>query len=776
MFTSIFVLGVSRFSIIGQGIDDAFRLVFGWTKYLIYLLAILTMVQVLLGKTIWWKKPTKGRTYWQIIWIVFNLYWTLGIVGIIIWNVQQDTFLKYETYHVDKLVPDFVDNWYQESIYQYKIINAKDFFKYHQVFSRVLDSGGVLGVSIASIFAYLSIFGAIIVNLFSWFLVITYLIHNQPWFYFLTYERRNRIRWKNLNEDKKYRIQTNIIDEIEDQDMTIELQTAKKIQIQDENKANTIDQLNKDHQQLVKQKSEETIQTVKIDLDQEQPEPTQEEWKTPHEDEKFLNWMQTSENNLPKETEPPKSVDTFQEEEQLPMPSVSLFSDWDGTREKEKAMINQAQAKSNADKIRQVFNQYRVEAKINNWQVGPRVTRYEVHLPMGTKVQKILELEKEFKLILGEERIRFEAPIVGQSQAVGIEVPNQYATLVNWKEVAAKINQNSNQLLLGIGKDLTGQIEKIELNSLPHLLVAGSTGGGKTMCLLTIISSLIYQHSPQNLKLLLIDPKMVELAIFNGVPHLITPVVTETRVVPAYLDKIITEINNRFNTFRQQEVVNIDEFNQKVDQKAKMPWITVVIDELADLILIQQKTLENKIVRIGQIGRAAGVFMVIATQRPSVDVITGLIKTNIPGRIAFSVPNHTDSRTILNFSGAERLMGKGDMLYIKTGAKPKRIQGTSIQREDINNLVQFWKNQDYQNYFWKEFADVVETVDETSNLYEEVKKYVTSLDQVSISLLQRRFNLGFNRAANIFDKLEAEKIIGPSDGDKKPRKVIKNQS
>ena len=779
--TTFFLLGVTRFSIVGQSFDDVLRLIFGWTKYFIYLLPLL----IIIVKKNRAGKPISKKTVLKMIWISFNLYWTFGLIGAIMWNVEQNQALEYSAYGIDKLVPNFVNNWYENSIYPYynQIVDVKDFFSYHQYFSRSFDSGGVLGITIASLSSYLSIFGGSLLNIFIWFLAISYLLHNYVWFYFLRYEQRSKIRWKNLNENKKFRIQTNIIDEIEDQDITIELQTAKKIQIQDENNdATNINQINKGHLQLVKGKAKEEVQTAKIDLGHNDNDRSSTDnntdWEKPDEDKTFIDWIDTNETGEIDEKKKEENEFLVEPTVKSGMPSATLFSNLNEDREKEKILINQNQAKSNGNKIYQVFTQYRVEATIHNWQVGPQVTRYEIHLKMGTKVQKVLELEKELKLILGEERLRFETPIPGQSQAVGIEVPNPYVTLVNWKEIAKTIIQNSNQLFLGIGKNLTGGVEKISLNGLPHLLVAGSTGGGKTMCLLAIICSLIYQQSPDNLKLLLIDPKRVELAIFNEIPHLITPVITDTNLVANALDKIIAEINKRFQIFRDEEVVNIDEFNVKVEINKKMPKIVLIVDELADLILTYQKNIENKIVKIGQIGRAAGVFMVVATQRPSVDIITSLIKTNLPGRIAFRVPSHNDSRTILNFGGAEQLTGQGDMLYVQSGAKPKRIQGTWIERRDINELVQFWKKQNYQDYFWKEFNSPLqkEAEDQNDFLYKEVKLYVQSLEQVSISLLQRRFNLGFNRAAKLFDRLEAENIIVPNNNDNKARRVIKQET
>ena len=669
-------------------------------------------------------------------------------------------------------MPEFIDNWYENSVYNYQMINAKDFFNYHQYFSQVSDGGGVFGVFLASVSAYLHIIGGWILNSLFWFLAISYWIHNYAIFYFLSYEQRTKIRWNNLNEDQKYRIQTNIIDEIEDQDMTIELQTAKKIQIQDdENQGKNIDQINKTHQQRIRERTqEETIETMKINLQTETKEGNKTTWTKPKIDQTFVDWVKEDEEN--EDTNWTKSNNSSNDIDPV-LPSIDLFTDLDQEKEKEKIIFNQTKAKSNVDKIYEVFKQYQVDAKINAWQVGAQVTRYEIQLKMGTKVQKILELEKELQLRLGEDKLRFEAPILGRPQAVGIEVPNFYVTLVGWKEVAKKIDQTSNKLLLGIGKDLMGEVKTIALNKQPHLLVAGSTGGGKTICLLTIICSLIYQRTPETLKLLLIDPKRVELAIFNKIPHLLTPVVTETKLVSTVLDKVINEINKRFDLFGQYEVVKIEEYNAKVQPEQRIPAIVVVIDELADLILTHQKSIEDKIVRIGQIGRAAGVFMVLATQRPSADIITSLIKTNVPGRIAFSVPSYNDSRTILNFSGAEQLRGEGDMLYVCGGEKPKRLQGTWVKREDIKNLVQFWQNKNYENYFWEEFDNLTEESENNSDVYEKVKKFVQDLEQVSISLLQRRFNLGFNRAANIFERLTSDKIIETDNGDKKPRKVIK---
>jgi len=425
-----------------------------------------------------------------------------------------------------------------------------------------------------------------------------------------------------------------------------------------------------------------------------------------------------------------------------------------------------------------------VNAKVSQIRIGPAVTQYEVQPAMGVKVSRIVNLHNDIALALAAKDIRIEAPIPGKS-AVGIEVPNQSVSMVTLREVLEASPVNDNKLKVVLGRDISGEAITAELDKMPHLLVAGATGSGKSVCINGIITSILMNAKPHEVKLMMIDPKMVELNVYNGIPHLLTPVVTNPQKAAQALQKIVGEMERRYDLFSHTGTRNIKGYNtylerqnQEMNEKnAKLPYIVVIVDELADLMMVASKDVEAAIMRLAQMARAAGIHLIIATQRPSVDVITGLIKANIPSRIAFSVSSAVDSRTILDSQGAEKLLGKGDMLYLPYGqSKPTRIQGAFLSDAEVEAIVQFVTRQQSANYVEEMTpADVKESeTNSEDELYQEVYAFVIEKQKASASLLQRQFRIGYNRAARLIDELEANGVIGPATGSK-PRAVLIEQ-
>ncbi len=424
--------------------------------------------------------------------------------------------------------------------------------------------------------------------------------------------------------------------------------------------------------------------------------------------------------------------------------------------------------------------------------IGPAVTQYELEIKSGTKLTAVTSLNRELALALAAKDIRIEAPIPGK-RTIGIEVPNKSTTSVCVREVLERVpsSLSESKLLTVLGKDIMGEPKWMEINKTPHLLVAGSTGSGKSVCINSIITSLLMRSKPDEVKLVLIDPKKVELSMYNGVPHLMAPVVTDARKANIVLKKIVVEMERRYDEFESTGTKNIAGYNALVESKnknltdenklRKMPFIVVIIDELADLMLVAAKEVEDSIMRITQMARAAGIHLIVATQRPSTDVITGVVKANIPSRISFAVSSGIDSRTILDATGAEKLLGKGDMLFLPQGENaPIRIQGTFISDEEIKRVVDYTISRQKAHYDETLTMDddemnatsMVDEHDATEEpLYNEIVEFVVTTGKASASLLQRRFRLGYNRAARCIDLLEERGIIGPANGSK-PREVL----
>ena len=464
------------------------------------------------------------------------------------------------------------------------------------------------------------------------------------------------------------------------------------------------------------------------------------------------------------------------------LPRLSIL---DSVQRKSRTSTNATVAKQQGQKLIDILYEYGVNAKLVQIHIGPSVTKFEIKPELGVRVSKISNLANDIKMALAATDLRIEAPIPGKS-AVGIEIPNVEKTPVQMKELMQLIPKefDSKKLLFCLGKDLTGDNVYGELNRMPHLLIAGATGSGKSVCVNSIICSLLLRTKPDEVKMILIDPKKVEFTPYNDVPHLLAPVITDGDLANKGLKVVVEMMDHRYDLFGNLGVRNIQAYNEYVlnhpDEHLKpLPRLVVIIDELADLMLVAAKEVEASIQRITQLARAAGIHLVVATQRPSVDVITGVIKANIPSRIAFAVSQAVDSRTILDQAGAEQLLGNGDMLYLPNGeTSPKRIQGVYIKDEEVNRICEYVKSQAKPHYddAFIQLKDLQNMGKEVASecadpLYEEVKRFVITSRRASTSLIQRKFSIGYARAARLIDVLEENRIIGPANGSK-PREIL----
>jgi DNA segregation ATPase FtsK/SpoIIIE, S-DNA-T family len=441
---------------------------------------------------------------------------------------------------------------------------------------------------------------------------------------------------------------------------------------------------------------------------------------------------------------------------------------------------------ANAAKLERTFQSFGVKATVTQVHLGPAVTKYEVHPDVGVKVSKIVSLTDDLALALAAKDIRMEAPIPGKS-AIGIEVPNTEVAMVSLREVleAKENDKPDSKLMIGLGRDITGGAVLAELNKMPHLLVAGATGSGKSVCINGIITSILMRAKPHEVKLMMIDPKMVELNVYNGIPHLLAPVVTNAKKASQALKKVVSEMERRYELFSHTGTRNIEGYNDYIlrhnaeegEKQPLLPYIVVIVDELADLMMVASSDVEDAITRLAQMARAAGIHLIIATQRPSVDVITGVIKANIPSRIAFAVSSATDSRTILDMGGAEKLLGRGDMLFFPVGAtKPVRVQGAFLSDEEVEEVVDFVIDQQKAQYQEDMIPDDNPEVqgEVEDDLYQEAVDLVLEMQTASVSMIQRRFRVGYTRAARLIDEMEARGIVGPYEGSK-PRAVLVNK-
>ncbi len=468
------------------------------------------------------------------------------------------------------------------------------------------------------------------------------------------------------------------------------------------------------------------------------------------------------------------------------LPAITLL---DNPKHEGKVNSNEF-IRSNKTILERVLKEFEINGQVVEIHIGPAVTQYEMHIQAGTKVSRIVSLNKEIALALAAKDVRIEAPIPGKN-TIGIEIPNQVIAPVKIREVLGNIpdSQKKAHILVSLGKDIMGRVQTADISKMPHLLVAGATGSGKSVCINSFIGSILMQYRPDEIKLVLIDPKKVELSNYNGVPHLLCPVVTDPKKASAALQKIVTEMERRYDKFEDCKVKNIGDYNDMIDAgnkqhpdtpEKRMSYIVVIIDELADLMVVAKKDVEDSIMRITQMARAAGIHLIVATQRPSTDVITGVVKANIPSRISFAVSSQIDSRTILDHGGAEKLLGKGDMLYLPMGENaPIRIQGCFISDDEIRRLIEFVCKEQIAQYDETMTEVPVDDHNPVSGdaedyedpLYDQIVEFAISTGKVSASLLQRRFRLGYNRAARVVDLLEERGIVGPQNGSK-PREVL----
>ncbi|MNH81255.1 DNA translocase SpoIIIE [compost metagenome] len=440
---------------------------------------------------------------------------------------------------------------------------------------------------------------------------------------------------------------------------------------------------------------------------------------------------------------------------------------------------DQADYMQTARKLEATLESFGVRAKVLEVVRGPAVTRYEIQPDIGVKVSRIVNLTDDIALALAAKDIRMEAPIPGKS-AIGIEVPNSEVSVVTMREVmeTPTFQDAESKLSIAFGRDISGQTIVGNLAKMPHLLVAGATGSGKSVCINGIITSILYKAKPDEVKFLMVDPKMVELNMYNGIPHLLAPVVTDPRRASLALKKIVVEMEKRYEMFSKSGARNVEGYNNmmKDNPAAILPYIVVIVDELADLMMVAANDVEDAIARLAQMARAAGIHLIIATQRPSVDVITGVIKANIPSRIAFGVSSQVDSRTILDMAGAEKLLGRGDMLFMPMGAsKPVRVQGAFMSDQEVESIVDYVRGQaqaEYDETLIPEIDDTAQEPEEQlDELYDQAVQIVLEAKQASVSLLQRRMRVGYTRAARLIDSMEARGIVGPYEGSK-PREVL----
>lgn len=465
----------------------------------------------------------------------------------------------------------------------------------------------------------------------------------------------------------------------------------------------------------------------------------------------------------------------------LPSPDL-LAEPAHNSQQQEKSKIQ-----ATVRKLERTFVSFGVKARVTKVHVGPAVTKYEVSPEAGVKVSKIVSLNDDLALALAAKDIRIEAPIPGKS-AVGIEVPNQEVAMVSLREVLDSTwNKQGSKLLFALGRDISGDAVVAELNKMPHLLIAGATGSGKSVCVNGIITTILMRTKPHEVKMMMIDPKKVELNVYNGIPHLLAPVVTDPKKASRALKKVVSEMERRYELFSDTGTRNIEGYNEYIrkynltsseEAQPNLPYIVVLVDELADLMMVASSDVEDSITRLAQMARAAGIHLIIATQRPSVDVITGVIKANIPSRIAFSVSSATDSRTILDSGGADKLLGRGDMLFLPVGnSKPTRVQGAFLSDEEVERVVDHCIDQQKASYqeemIPEDTNEVTEEVDD--ELYDDAIQLITEMQTASVSMLQRRFRIGYTRAARLIDAMEDRGIVGPYEGSK-PRTVLVSQS
>ena len=719
----LLVLGVFQLGFIGLMIDSFFHFLFGYSKYFTYILiAVISLLITINGK----------------------LKFTRRLNGLLIFQVALIFVMQLILYFKDKSF----DTFKMTISETYSSLERNSFY---------FNGGGYIGYYAFNVLSKLiSVFGY---SLLTILILISSVI--------LISKKRHRDITKStfdIAQSKTKSKMTNLEKKREEKARAKQLEKEKRQKNQP-----------KDVSNLKELEPTNEVSTV-------EPEPVNEDIPIYESQEKLEAKRKQQPKRSPQNTEPVESEineSTIDETENLnyKLPSLDILNDPPQSQSVSKKTVQEK-----GKLLEATLRNFNVDAKVTQIRIGPAVTQYEVQPAQGVKVNKIVNLSNDIALNLAAKDIRIEAPIPGKS-AVGIEVPNEHISMVTLKEVLSEAKPTTNKLEVALGRDISGEPITAELNKLPHLLVAGATGSGKSVCINGIITSILMNAKPHEVKLMLIDPKMVELNVYNGVPHLLTPVVTNPQKANQALQKVVSEMEKRYDLFQHVGARNIEGYNQFIERtnqemeekQAQLPYIVVIVDELADLMMVAGKDVESSIMRIAQLARAAGIHLIIATQRPSVDVITGSIKANIPSRIAFAVSSATDSRTILDGGGAEKLLGRGDMLFLsRDSSKPTRIQGAFLSDGEVETVVQHVVGEQTANYVKEMEPDEPTEASEMESedaLYKEAYLFVVEEQKASASLLQRRFRIGYNRASRLMDDLENNGVIGPQSGSK-PRQVL----
>lgn len=719
----LLVLGVFQLGFIGLIIDSFFHFLFGYSKYFTYILiAVISLLITINGK----------------------LKFTRRLNGLLIFQIALIFVMQLILYFKDKSF----DTFKMTISETYSSLERNSFY---------FNGGGYIGYYAFNVLSKLiSVFGY---SLLTILILISSVI--------LISKKRHRDITKStfdIAQSKTKSKMTNLEKKREEKARAKQLEKEKRQKNQP-----------KDVSNLKELEPTNEVSTV-------EPEPVNEDIPIYESQEKLEANRKQQPKRSPQNTEPVESEineSTIDETENLnyKLPSLDILNDPPQSQSVSKKTVQEK-----GKLLEATLRNFNVDAKVTQIRIGPAVTQYEVQPAQGVKVNKIVNLSNDIALNLAAKDIRIEAPIPGKS-AVGIEVPNEHISMVTLKEVLSEAKPTTNKLEVALGRDISGEPITAELNKLPHLLVAGATGSGKSVCINGIITSILMNAKPHEVKLMLIDPKMVELNVYNGVPHLLTPVVTNPQKANQALQKVVSEMEKRYDLFQHVGARNIEGYNQFIERtnqemeekQAQLPYIVVIVDELADLMMVAGKDVESSIMRIAQLARAAGIHLIIATQRPSVDVITGSIKANIPSRIAFAVSSATDSRTILDGGGAEKLLGRGDMLFLsRDSSKPTRIQGAFLSDGEVETVVQHVVGEQTANYVKEMEPDEPTEASEMESedaLYKEAYLFVVEEQKASASLLQRRFRIGYNRASRLMDDLENNGVIGPQSGSK-PRQVL----
>ncbi|WP_239710382.1 MULTISPECIES: DNA translocase FtsK [unclassified Mammaliicoccus] len=719
----LLVLGVFQLGFIGLMIDSFFHFLFGYSKYFTYILiAVISLLITINGK----------------------LKFTRRLNGLLIFQIALIFVMQLILYFKDKSF----DTFKMTISETYSSLERNSFY---------FNGGGYIGYYAFNVLSKLiSVFGYSILTIL---ILISSVI--------LISKKRHRDITKStfdIAQSKTKSKMTNLEKKREEKARAKQLEKEKRQKNQP-----------KDVSNLKEIEPTNEVSTV-------EQEPVNEDIPIYESQEKLETKRKQQPKRSPQNTEPVESEineSTIDETENLnyKLPSLDILNDPPQSQSVSKKTVQEK-----GKLLEATLRNFNVDAKVTQIRIGPAVTQYEVQPAQGVKVNKIVNLSNDIALNLAAKDIRIEAPIPGKS-AVGIEVPNEHISMVTLKEVLSEAKPTTNKLEVALGRDISGEPITAELNKLPHLLVAGATGSGKSVCINGIITSILMNAKPHEVKLMLIDPKMVELNVYNGVPHLLTPVVTNPQKANQALQKVVSEMEKRYDLFQHVGARNIEGYNQFIERtnqemeekQAQLPYIVVIVDELADLMMVAGKDVESSIMRIAQLARAAGIHLIIATQRPSVDVITGSIKANIPSRIAFAVSSATDSRTILDGGGAEKLLGRGDMLFLsRDSSKPTRIQGAFLSDGEVETVVQHVVGEQTANYVKEMEPDEPTEASEMESedaLYKEAYLFVVEEQKASASLLQRRFRIGYNRASRLMDDLENNGVIGPQSGSK-PRQVL----